>query len=314
MVAGQLAERCADAGFVISHLVTAGSSIGRHAIDPSVEVLAIEHLLDSVPRIEGRENPIRGRDASHPGSWTTVKAGPPLPHGYRISSTHHSPSYAETAGAIEEEPPDDTVLELLEGSGEGDGGEGLLAFFGSGQEVQDFAVTRSGVVDPQPAVPLYLHSTVENGITRGTLRTTLRRVPGVIAVDIYQSRTGFPTTIVWNADVLVQSLAPWFTEVERTVVYRGLLSLLKRRRAVGIRLRLQAKESPGVLWDATVQRMEDGRWRESVDVSFSTDEAEGRFLPVLLPGGWASRINYYPPDAFAAGSPGSAAAGGTTTG
>jgi hypothetical protein len=62
---------------------------------------------------------------------------------------------------------------------------------------------------------------------------------------------------------------------------------------------LQAKESPGVTWTAVVQRMQDGRWRESVDVSFATAESEAEFLPVLLPGGWASRITYYPADAFA---------------
>jgi hypothetical protein len=295
LIAGQLAECAREHGFTVSHLVTAGASIGRDRIDPSIRVLAIEHVLDSVPRLDGRENPVWVGAAPNAPEWITVRAGPPLPHGYRISSTHHSPSYAETAGAIEDNPPDDRVRRYLNGSASGDG---ALEFFGPDQTLQDFAATRVDAGHTRAAVPFYLHATVEDGITRGSLRTTLRRVPGVIAVDIYQSRTGFPTTIVWNADVLVRSLRPWFQDVERAVVYRGLLSLLKRRRAVGIRLRLQAKESPGVLWDAIVQRMEDQRWRESVDVSFTTKEAEDEYLPVLLPDGWASRINYYPPDAF----------------
>jgi hypothetical protein len=248
-----------------------------------------------VPRLEGRENPIWAGTAPNAPEWITVKAGPPLPHGYRISSTHHSPSYAETAGAIEDNPPDDRVRRYLHGAPSVDG---ALEFFGPDQQLQDFAATRVGTSDARPAVPFYFHASVDDGATRTTLRTTLRRVPGVIAVDIYQSRTGFPTTIVWNADVLVRSLRPWFADVERVVVYRGLLSLLKRHRAVGIRLRLQAKESPGVLWEATLQRMEDQRWREAVDVSFTTKAAEDEYLPVLLPDGWASRINYYPPDAF----------------
>jgi hypothetical protein len=124
------------------------------------------------------------------------------------------------------------------------------------------------------------------------------RLPGVIAVDIYQSRAGLATTILWNADVLVRSLRPWFTQVERFAVYRGLLSLLKRRRAVGLHFRLQAKETPGVTWEATVQRMPDGRWREVIDVAFDSADAEREFLPLLLPDGWMSTVTYYPPDAF----------------
>ncbi|WP_308466188.1 hypothetical protein [Rathayibacter soli] len=295
MVAGQFAECASAHGFTVSHVITAGSPIGRDRIDSSIRVLSIEHILDSVPRMEGRENPIWAEPKPSAPEWVTVKAGPPLPRGYRISSTHHSPSYAETAGAIEDHPIDERVSRYLNGDVPG---TGALEFFGPGQELRDYAATRVGGGHPRSAVPVYLHATVESGVTRGTLRTTLRRVPGVIAVDIYQSRTGFPTTIVWNADVLVRSLRPWFRDVERPVVYRGLLSLLKRRRAVGIHLRLQAKESPGVLWEATVQRMEDGRWRESVDVSFTTAAAETEYLPVLLPDGWTSRINYYPADAF----------------
>jgi hypothetical protein len=290
MIAGQLAEVGKANGFTVTHVVTAGSSIGRDRIDPTIRVLSLEHILDSVPRLEGRENPVWHGTQPDAPEWVTVKAGPPLPRGYRVSATHHSPSYAETAGAIQDDPPDERVDHFLD--------DELLAFFGPGQLVRDYATTRVGAGDARPAVPFYFHSTVDDGVTRNTLRTTLRRVPGVVAVDIYQSRTGFPTTIVWNADVLVRSLRPWFRDVDRVVVYQGLLSLLKRRRAVGIGLRLQAKQSPGVTWTAIVQRMDDGRWREAVDVSFATREAEDEFLPVLLPGGWASRITYYPPDAF----------------
>jgi pimeloyl-ACP methyl ester carboxylesterase len=296
MVAAQVAQRARELGFSVTHLVTAGAPLGRLSIPESIHVLAIEHVLDPVPRIEGRENPVWSLPAHGAPQWVTVKAGPPVPRGYRMAVTHHSPSYAETAGQLEENPPDARVARFLRGGSVDI--RGALEFFGPGQFLRDYAATRAGFSTPRAAVPLYLQSTVQDGITRGTLRSGLRRVPGVIAVDIYQSRTGFPTTILWNADVLVRSLRPWFETVERAIVYRGLLSLLKRRRAIGIHFRLQAKETPGVLWEATVQRAADGRWREHIDVTFVTQEAEDEFLPVLLPDGWASTINYYPADAF----------------
>jgi hypothetical protein len=123
-------------------------------------------------------------------------------------------------------------------------------------------------------------------------------VPGVIAVDLYQSRTGFPTTILWSADVLVQSLRPWFQEVARASVYRALLTLLARERGIGLHLRLQAKRTPGVTWESTMQRMADGRWRERVDVSFDTDAARKEWGDLLMPGGWASTVTYYDASEF----------------
>jgi hypothetical protein len=295
LIAGQVAERAAERGFTVTHLLTAGAPIGRDRIDPSIHVLSIEHLLDPVPRLEGRENPVWSERIAGAPEWVTVKAGPPLPRGYHVAVTHHSPSYAETAGAVEDDPPDDRVIHYLNGD---EGATGVLAFFGPDQRLRDYAATRAAFRSPQVDVPLSFRPSGAEGITRESLRITLRRVPGVIAVDIYPSRTGFPTTVLWSADVLVRSLTPWFTDVERTVVYRALLSRPVRRRAAGVHLRLQAKDSPGVTWESTVQRTLDGRWRELVDVSFDTDAAERRYLPVLLPDGWTSRITYYAGDAF----------------
>jgi len=291
LIAGQLAERCREHGFAVTHVLTAGAPIARDRIDPGIRVLSIEHVLDPVPRLDGRENPVWAGAAAGAPLWVTVKAGPPLPRGYHVAVTHHSPSYAETAGTLENDPPERVARYL-------DGEDGALEFFGAHQRIRDYAATRVGFRTPQAAVPFSVHSSTDDGATPENLRLTLRRVPGVIAVDLYPSRTGFPTTVLWSADVLVHSLTPWFTDVERTVVYRALLNRLVRKRAVGIHLRLQAKESPGVTWEATVQRTLDGRWRELVDVSFDSDAAERRYLPVLLPGGWASRITYYPGDAF----------------
>jgi len=286
MVAAQVAVRAARAGFTVSHLVVAGTPLGRVRIPDEVRVLAIEHVLDIVPRIDGRENPVR--HVSGTDGFVTVKAGPMLPVGFRLGALHQSTAYADTAQAIESDPPDALVASLL---------HELAGYFGGGQTIVDHAALRSGGLGPQPSVPFYLHSTVQDGITRGTLRQTLRRIAGVIAVDVYQSRAGFATTILWNADVLVRSLQPWFASVERFAVYRGLLSLLKRRRAVGIHFRLQAKETPGVIWEATVQQMADGRWREILDVSFDDAASEAEFERAF-PGGAEPAVVFYPASAF----------------
>lgn len=298
MVAAQIATRAASEGFTVTHLVVGGSPLGRTTLPEGLRVLALEHVLDPVPRIDGRENPAPPRvvtvspasaSASVPGAEIlTVKAGPPLPVGFRIGALHQSIAYADTAAEIEAEPPDARVAAVL---------AELRPFLGPHQEVVDHATLRSGPYVVQPSVPFYLHSTVKEGITRGTLRVTLRRIPDVIAADVYLSRAGFATTIVWNADVLVRSLEPWFTRVERFAVYRGLLSLLQRRNAIGLHFRLKAKESPGVTWESTVQRMADGSWREVVDVTFDDDAARAEFDRVF-PGGAASAVRFYAPDAF----------------
>jgi hypothetical protein len=283
MIATQVAGLSLREGFTVTHLVTAGSSIGRYRLPGTVGVLSLEHILDAVPRLEGRENPA---DAGH---WLTVKAGPPLPRGYRIAATHHSPSYAETAGSIEADPPGAAVATYL---------DGLRPFFAGEQVISDFAAQRTGFEAVRPAVPISIRSTTYDDATRERLRITLRRVPGVIAVDIYQSRTGFPTTVLWSADVLVHSLRPWFQEVARASAYRALLTLFRADRSIGLHLRLQAKRTPGVTWESTMQRMADGRWRERVDVGFDSEAARAEWSDLLLPGGWASRVTYYDATAF----------------
>jgi hypothetical protein len=289
MVAAQVAVRAAHHGFTVTHLVVGGTPLGRVDIPQGIEVLAIEHVLDLVPRIDGRENPVATVQVEKRPGYVTVKAGPPLPAGFRLGVLHQSTAYADTAALLESDPPDESVATLL---------DELRVFFGPGQTLVDHAALRKGHWVTQPSVPFYLHSTVQEGITRGTLRQTLRRIPDVIAVDVYQSRAGFATTILWNADVLVRSLRPWFTSVERMTVYRGLLSLLKRRRAIGIHFRLQAKETPGVTWEATVQRMADGRWRETLDLTFEDAEAEEEFGPLLRSLGDDSAVAYFPSEAF----------------
>ncbi|GAB3801833.1 hypothetical protein GCM10028798_18150 [Humibacter antri] len=310
MVAAQVAELSDRAGFTVTHLVTSGAPIGRHRLPHTTKVLSLEHVLDTVPRLDGRENPIVGdrrvpaaaaADAERVGEvtigngtrqaaeWLTVKAGPPLPRGYNIAVTHHSPSYAETAGSIETDPPAPEVAAYI---------DDVRPFFAGAQVITDYAARRVGFDISRPAVPISFHATADDSGVREHLRITLRRVPGVIAVDIYRSRTGFPTTILWSADVLAHSLRPWFQEVARASVYRALLVLLERGPGIGIHLRLQAKRTPGVTWEATMQQMADGRWRERVDVSFDTDAARQEWGDLLMPGARASTVTYYDPDEF----------------
>lgn len=285
MIAAQVATAAVAEGFTVTHLVVAGSPLGRIPVPESIAVLALEHVLDPVPRVEGRENPLRADDGR---PFLTVRARPPLAVGFKIGALHASTAYADTAAAVEAEPPDPRVATLL---------AELAPFLRGAQRIHDRAAVRPGL-PPRPSVPLYLHSTVEEGITRGTLRQTVRRLPGVIAVDVYQSRSGFATTILWNADILVRVLDPWLVAAGRTAVYRGLLSLLARRRAVGIHLRLQARETPGITWEATLQRLSDGRWREAVDITVD-DRADPSDVVRLFPGGTAPVVVIHPPDAFA---------------
>ncbi|MGO4536268.1 hypothetical protein [Leifsonia sp. 2MCAF36] len=285
MVAAQVASAAVTEGLTVTHLAVAGTPLGRIGVPDAVTVLALEHVLDPVPRVEGRDNPVRIQAGT---PFLTVRARPPLTHGFRIGSLHQSTAYADTAAAVEADPPDPRVADVL---------AQLREFFGPPQRIHDHATSRAGGLPPRPSVPLYLHSTVEEGITRGTLRQTVRRLDGVIAVDVYESRSGFATTILWNADILVRELDPWLIDAGRTAVYRGLLSLLARRRAVGIHLRLQARATPGITWESTVQRLSDGRWRESIDITVD-DRADPAEVGRLFPGGTAPVVIVHAPDAF----------------
>ncbi|WP_025156032.1 hypothetical protein [Leifsonia aquatica] len=284
MVAAQIALAAAADGFTVTHLVVAGSPLGRFPHPPGVRTLSLEHVLDIVPRIDGRENPV---DAG-PDGLLTVKAGPPLTVGFRLGALHQSTAYADTAAEVEARPPDGRVAAFL---------DGLAPFLGPGQVVDDRAAVRAGDLPPRASVPLYLRSTVEEGITRQSLRLTVRRIPGVVAVDVYQSRSGFATTVIWNADILSRDLAPWLSRRGRAAVYRGLLSLLGRRGAVGVHLRVQAKRTPGVTWEATLQRTADGRWRETIDITVD-DRADPVAVVRLFPGGTQPVVLIHPPSAF----------------
>lgn len=287
MVAAQVALRAQDEGFAVTHLIAAGAPLGRLPVPEGVHSLAIEHVLDIVPRIDSRENPVRLAVTEREG-LITVKAGPPLGVGFRLGALHQVTAYADTIAEIEATPPAESVAAFL---------TELRPFFGPGQHVDDRAALRAGSLPPRSSVLFYLRNTVDDGITRDTLRQMLRRITGVYAVDVYVSRDGLATAILWSADVLVARLDPWLSDERRTAVYRGLLSLLGRRRALGIHLRVQAKDIPGVIWEGVLQPIPDGRWREVVDVIVD-DRAPAAELARLVSAGLEPAVRLHSADAF----------------
>lgn len=95
------AALAADAGFRRRHpvgaVVTSGAPIARMALPPQVSVLALEHLQDPVPRLEGTPNPDRR-------SWVTVTrdVGADLTADPRASRAHDARVYLATARSVDQ--------------------------------------------------------------------------------------------------------------------------------------------------------------------------------------------------------------------
>jgi PGAP1-like protein len=67
MVAARLAGQLrSQAGYTVTHLVTAGSPIGLAPVPGSVSVLSLQNAGDLVPELDGADNPRRG-------NWITVR-------------------------------------------------------------------------------------------------------------------------------------------------------------------------------------------------------------------------------------------------
>ncbi|WP_150307166.1 hypothetical protein [Planctomonas psychrotolerans] len=277
IIAAELATTSVETGYAVTHVITAGAPTGRAHVPQNVRVLSFEHALDAFPRLDGRRNPVDG--------WITVTAGPPVPHQGRLGFAHHLPSYAETAASVEAEPPDARVREFLDTARD---------FFGPGQTIHDFAATRADESVARPALPVLVRWVHEDGITARTLQAALRRVSGVVAVDIYASHIGYPTAVRWNADILIERLEPWLRNVDRRIVYRSLVGLLEQRRAVGLHLRIQARDAVDVTWEATLHRTGDGRWHERVGLDFAGPEAEQQSGPLIEQYSSSARVGYYP--------------------
>ncbi|GAA2734551.1 hypothetical protein GCM10009867_14920 [Pedococcus aerophilus] len=80
----------------VTHVVAMGSPIGKVPVPPGVQVLAVEHRQDPVPRLEGRANPDRA-------SWVTVSRDLEDVPGIdeRAGAAHRSERYVETAAAVD---------------------------------------------------------------------------------------------------------------------------------------------------------------------------------------------------------------------
>ena len=80
----------------VTHVVTMGSPIARMPVPPDIEVLALEHTQDPVPRLEGHRNPDRR-------SWVTVTRD--LRDDADVVRTgvgaHDTAEYTQTAVAVE---------------------------------------------------------------------------------------------------------------------------------------------------------------------------------------------------------------------
>lgn len=81
------------AGRNVVGVVTAGSPIGNVPMPESVEVVALEHARDLVPRLDGRPNP----GAPH---WHTLISDPMPDGGPSAASSHDGDLYAQTARRV----------------------------------------------------------------------------------------------------------------------------------------------------------------------------------------------------------------------
>ena len=243
----------------ITHLICAGSPIARFGVADGVRVLSLEHELDPVHRLDGRP---RATDTAAAVPWVTVHAGPPLPPNYSLGQTHHLPSYAETGNTFTMELDDPVALDYWHGA---DGAAGASEFFAGTQAITDYAVVREGDYESRPAVPAYVQVDKE-GRLRGRLRAFLRRLDGVIAADVYLSRSGFPTTKSWSVDLLVDDLDQAMTPIRRQFSYEGLLAIAEVRGAVALNMRVMARNQRAGHVAAALSRAQGGAIREDIDI------------------------------------------------
>ncbi|MGE9807410.1 hypothetical protein [Janibacter sp. G1551] len=85
----------------VTHVATTGAPVARFAVPASVQVLAMEHDRDPVPRLDGRPNPDRA-------TWVTVRRDPAADvdgaagTGRRSAAAHHERAlYARTADLVD---------------------------------------------------------------------------------------------------------------------------------------------------------------------------------------------------------------------
>jgi hypothetical protein len=98
--ASMAADPATRADFDITNVYTGGAPIAHFNIPDNVNVLAIEHTQDAVPRLDGKPNPDRP-------TWITVQRDPTgllNQHQQPITSTaatHDSYAYTDTAHLVD---------------------------------------------------------------------------------------------------------------------------------------------------------------------------------------------------------------------
>ncbi len=92
MIAARLAGQLrTEAGFTVTHLVTAGSPLGLAPVPGSVSVLSLQNTGDLVPELDGADNPRRG-------NWITVRTA----HGdSSVLGRHSVQAYLAGAGDLD---------------------------------------------------------------------------------------------------------------------------------------------------------------------------------------------------------------------
>jgi hypothetical protein len=266
LATGEYRLRKRGTGIDATHLLVAGAPVKRFPVSEQVSVLSIEHKIDPVHRLDGRIHVSHGR----PPRWMTATAGPPLPLDFTLAHTHHAPSYAETAAAVAE------LTEAAEFWQGRDDSPGAHMFFQGDQIIRDYAIERTPEEAPatgasttpraESAVPVYFDKGSPDGVTRGRLRNFIRRMHGVIAADVYLSRSGFPTTKTWSADILLDDFGDWLSPSRRQFTYGSLIALVENTRSVGLNFRLKCQQQPLGMINASIQRAGVDTWRENLDV------------------------------------------------
>lgn len=127
----------------VTHVIALGSPIGKVPVPTDVQVLAVEHRQDPVPRLEGRPNPDRAswvtvtRDLEGEAETDALADGQEPGPARRASAAHRADLYVGTAAAVDGSQ-DRSVVAWRQGSD---------AFFPGRQEgatavVRDYRIAR----------------------------------------------------------------------------------------------------------------------------------------------------------------------------
>ncbi len=111
VAAGLASDPSFRSQYRVTHVVTMGAPIGSYPIPDGVQVLAVEHSDDLVPRLDGTANPDR------PGWVTVSRQATPAGTGIDVEQTHAASTYQDTL-ALVDHSTDPTLAAWRAGLGE----------------------------------------------------------------------------------------------------------------------------------------------------------------------------------------------------